>query len=154
MVFEDLWNRRAQFPACTFTAETRNRQEWCARLSTESAAAEGANQVPSPVTPWQDKSLDEILDDDLDLDGDRLRKACMTTGTNKVLRMGVVPGRVWRSEAQAWHQREECCEGSCPAQQERSLQSRSPSSWRQTIWKSSTSWQVRLFVSGCKQSGW
>ena len=37
-------------------------------------AAEGANQVPSPVTPtdWQSKRLDEHWDDDLDLDGDRL----------------------------------------------------------------------------------
>ena len=29
-----------------------------------------------------------------------LGKACMRTGTNTVLRMEVVPGRVWRSQAQ------------------------------------------------------
>ena len=39
------------------------------------AAAERGNQVPSPVTPndWQGKQLDEHIDFDLDLDGDRLQ---------------------------------------------------------------------------------
>ena len=86
--FEDLWIRRTQFPPGALRAALGNGEASLARLSaeveeqkagaegqhTEPAAAEGANQVPSPVTPteWQGKHLDENMDDALGIDADRL----------------------------------------------------------------------------------
>ena len=68
------------------------------------------------------------------------RKAYMRTGTTKVLRMGVVPGRVWRSKAP----------GMAPTQKvprERSAQSRSRSSWRSTTWRSNMHFRLQPRVS-------
>ena len=84
-VFEDVWNRGMQLPG-TVRSVLGNGQAWLARFSAEveegkpeggqaagSAFEEGANQVPSPVTPadWQSTHLDENIDDALDLDAER-----------------------------------------------------------------------------------
>ena len=73
---------------CGTKGHSQSRSAWCARFSAKvqkedepetggrstTAAATGANQVPSPVTPveQQGKHLDENMDDSFNLDADRL----------------------------------------------------------------------------------
>ena len=47
--FEDLWNRRAQFPPGNYRAEVRNLQEWCARLSAEEKQEDTTQDQPQEI---------------------------------------------------------------------------------------------------------
>ena len=71
---------------------------------------------------------------------EEFRKVYMEKGTNKVLRMAVVPGRVWGSNAldMAPSQRENIYEGDRPVQKKPSISLSLFLDWRLTTLRSST----------------